>query len=250
MERERGLALGIALALAVGCASSTPPPAETGPLKHYQMARMYFDQGRTDDALREIDLSLRQDRSLPQVHFYQGFIYYSVGDLAKAEPCFQSAIGLDPYYTDARMYLAATLDGLGRPNEALAELERALANRTYPTPEKILVNKALILDRQGESDAALAALRQAVEVRPRYYRAHLEMGRLLEKAGRSGEALAAYQAAAPGYEQEAAFHYEYGRTLFRNRREAEAKRELRRAIDLAPGSPTAAKAQELLAVIG
>ncbi len=252
MIRGHWVALGFTLVLLAGCASSSPSPSptENGPLMHYQLARVNFDQGRVDDALREIDLSLRQDKSLPQVHFFKGFIYYSMGDYAKAEPCFRSAIELDPYYTDARMYLAATCEEQGRSDEALAELDRALANRTYPSPEKILVNKALILNRRGEAEAALATLRQAVEVRPRYYRAHLEMGRLLEKSGRDAEALAAYETAAVGYEQDAAFHYEYGRALFRNRREVEAKRELGRAIELAPGSETATKAQELLAVIG
>ena len=109
MGRHHLAALLALLGLAAGCASSnSPSPAEAGPLQHYQMARMYFEQGRTDEALKEIDLSLRRDDSLPQVHFYKGFIYYSLGDMAKAVPCFEAAIQRDPYYTDARMYLAAT----------------------------------------------------------------------------------------------------------------------------------------------
>lgn len=241
------LALG---ALAAGCASSSDPrPGEAGPLQHYQMARMYFEQGRTDDALEEIDQSLRRDDSLPQVHFYKGFIYYSLGDMAKATPCFEAAIQRDPYYTDARMYLAAAYEELGRPQDALAELDRALANRTYPTPEKILVNKALVLARQGQYEPALAALRQAIDLKPRYYRAHFETAQILETTGRNAQALAAYEAAQPGYAADAGFHLAYGSSLFRARREAEARLELKRAIELAPGSTVAARATELLEMI-
>ena len=250
MGRHHLAALLALLGLAAGCASSnSPSPAEAGPLQHYQMARMYFEQGRTDEALKEIDLSLRRDDSLPQVHFYKGFIYYSLGDMAKAVPCFEAAIQRDPYYTDARMYLAATYEELGRPQDALTELDRALANRTYPAPEKILVNKALILARQGQYEPALVALRQAIDLKPRYYRAHFETAQILETTGRSRESLAAYENAAPGYTDDAAFHLAFGSALFRARREAEAKVQLKRAIELAPGSTVAAKAGELLEVI-
>jgi len=250
MERWFVAALAALAGLAAGCASSSAPsPTESGPLQHYQMARMYFEQGRTDDALKEIDLSLRRDDALPQVHFYQGFIYYSLGDPTKAVPSFEAAIQRDPYYTDARMYLAASYEELGRPQDALAELDRALSNKTYPTPEKILVNKALILARQGQYEPALAALRQAIDLKPRYYRAHFETAQILETTGRGKEALAAYGTAAPGYVEDAAFHLAYGSALFRARREAEAKVELKRAIELAPGSTVAGKASELLGVI-
>jgi Tfp pilus assembly protein PilF len=250
MGRQSVVALLALAGLAAGCASSnTPSPAEAGPLQHYQMARMYFEQGRTDDALKEIDLSLRRDDTLPQVHFYKGFIYYSLGDMAKAVPSFEAAIQRDPYYTDARMYLAATYEEQGRPQDALAELDRALANKTYPAPEKILVNKALILAKQGQYEPALAALRQAIDLKPRYYRAHFETAQILETTGRGKEALVAYENAAPGYAEDAGFHFAYGSALFRARREAEAKAQLKRAIELAPGSTVAAKATELLEVI-
>lgn len=250
MGRQTVAALLALAGLMAGCASSgEPTPTDAGPLRHYQMARMYFEQGRTDDALKEIDQSLRQDDTLPQVHFYKGFIYYSLGDQAKAVPCFEAAIQRDPYYTDARMYLAAAYDGLGRPQDAMAELDKALANKTYPTPEKILVNKALILARQGQNEPALAVLRQAIDIKPRYYRAHFETAQILETTGRSREAVAAYESAAPGYVDDAGFHFAYGSALFRVRREAEARAELKRAIQLAPGSTVAAKASELLGVI-
>jgi len=250
MGRHSVAALVALVGLAAGCASSGPPaPADAGPLQHYQMARMYFEQGRTDDALKEIELSLRRDDTLPQVHFYKGFIYYSLGDMAKAVPPFEAAVQRDPYYTDARMYLAAAYEELGRPQDALAELDRALSNRTYPTPEKILVNKALVLARQGQYEPALAALRQAIDIKPRYYRAHFETAQILETTGRGKEALAAYENAAPGFVDDAAFHLAYGSALFRARREAEAKAQLKRAVELAPGSTVAAKASELLEVI-
>ena len=237
--------------LVPGCASGPKTSEEkSSPLKHYQRARMYFEQGQVPQALEEIDLSLRQDDSLAQVHFYRGYIYWNLENWAQAETNFRAALERNPYYTDARMYLATCLEKQDHPDEALAMLDAAAADRTYPLPEKIHLNKALICRRQKRLDCALAELRKVVELKPRYQRGHYEMAQVFEEMGRGAEALVAYEAAASGYVTDAEFHLRYGRALFRQRREADARRELRRAQELAPGSQVAAEAAELLGVIG
>lgn len=243
-------AIAVAAGLAGCAAGPAPRPRERGPLAHYQMARMYFGQGKIPEALEEIDRSLELDDSLPQVHFYKGFIFWSLERWEEAARSFERAVAIHPYYTDARMYLATCYENLGRPDDALAELDEALHDRTYPYPEKIHLNKGLILFRQGRSGEALRELRRAVEIRPKYHRAHYEMAKVLESMGRGEEALEAFAAAAPGYEEDPGFHYRYGAALFRAERREEAAKELRRAIELAPGSETAAKARDLLEVIG
>ncbi|UCF67506.1 MAG: tetratricopeptide repeat protein [Acidobacteriota bacterium] len=244
------LALAAAL-FALACASGpASSQRKDGPLQHYQLARMYFEQGKVPEALAEVDRSLRLDDTLPQTHFYQGYIFWSLQRWSAAEAAFREALQLHPYYTDARMYLATCLDQQNRIDEALSELSRALDDQTYPFPEKIRVNRAVLLRRQGRLSDALTELRRAVEIKPRYYRAHYEMARLLVDMGQGEEALDAFVAAQPGYEADAEFHYRYGAALFRQNRRLEAGRELRRAMDLAPGSETAAKARDLLGVMG
>jgi tetratricopeptide (TPR) repeat protein len=245
------LALVALSAVSVGCATGGRSSAEEkGPLHHYQLARMFFERGKAARALEQIDRALEMDDQLPQVHFYQGYIHWSLGNWPEAEAAFRSAIALNPMYVDARMYLASCLEERGDPEAALGALDAALALRNIPKREQVLFNKALVLRRQGRLGGALRLLRQAVEARPRYYRAHFEMAGVLEEAGRLEEALEALEAAAPGYERNAEFHYRRGATLFRLRRAEAAARDLRRAIELAPGSETARRARDLLEVIG
>ncbi len=248
--------LVVALAFALGgagCATGGEPASakkKGGPLQHYQLGRMYFEQGRVNEAVQEIDTSLRLDPTLPQVWFYRGYIRWTLEQWAEAEKDFRKALEVNPYYTDARMYLATTRDRQGDLPGALAELDRALLDKAFATPEKIHLTKARILRREKQTEEALASLRAAVTARPRFYEAHYEMGGVLVELGRMGEAETAYRAAEPGYTKNAEYHLRLGETLFNLRRRSEAAAELRRAVELSPGSEAAARAAELLKVIG
>lgn len=257
MNRLTSVAVAVAFVvpglLLAGCASSrsNSPSQEVarkkaGPMQQYQLARMYFEQGRVPDALEAIERALRADRSLPQLWFYRGYIHWTMERWDKAEADFREAIARNPYFTDARMYLATCLEKRGNPEGALTELDLALTDKTFPTPEQIWLNRALILRRMGRTEDALAALRESVTDRPRFYRGHYEMATLLAAMGRLDDAESAFAAAEAGYPKDAMFHFERGEVLYRLRRPQEAKAELRRAVELAPGSDAAAKAAQLL----
>lgn len=237
----------LAAAVLIGCASDGDAArTRKGPLQHYQLARMYFEQQRVPEALGEINRSLEMDKSLPQVWFYRGYIFWSLEEWSKAEQDFRAALERNPFYTDARMYLATCLDRRGAPEEALAELDRALQDRAFPTPEQIHLNKAVILRRLGRRQDALQELQTAVTLRSRFYHGHYEMALVLVDLGRLEEADLAFGAAEPGYTRDADFHLQRGEVLFRLRRNQDAARELRRTVELSPGSDAAAKAGQLL----
>ncbi len=224
--------------------------AEDGPLRHYQLARMHYEQGSIPRALAELKTSLAMDDSLPQTHFYLGFIHWRAGEWEQAEAPLRRAVELNPYFTDARMYLADCLDNEGQPDEAVAVLTKALEDKTYPHVEKIFFNRAMIYDRMGRLSESLADLRRAVEIRPRYYLAHSEMARLFDQLGRQDDALRAFASAEPGLREDPGFLYRYGAALFRAGRAAEASSRLRKVTEIAPGSKNAEDASKLLGVMG
>ncbi len=253
------LAAGLLLAViaAPGCATpgpAEPPPRKDGPLQHYKLAQAYFEQGNAPLALDEIHRAERmaggEAKILPVLYYYEGYIHWSGENWEAAARAFQRALAANPGYVDASMLLAACLEKMGRPGDAIKVLDRALTNRAYAFPEKIWLNRALIEKRMGRIDLALADLRRAVEIRPQYYRGHWELARVLDRLGRSDEALAEYGVAAPGFPDDPEFLYERGAALFRAGRTGEAAGLLRRVMELAPGSSWAEKARDLLEVIG
>jgi serine/threonine-protein kinase len=66
------------------------------------------------------------DPLLAEAHFTAGRTYISMRQPEKAMSFLRNAVDLAPDFAFARMYLGLALLQLGRPNEALPELERAV----------------------------------------------------------------------------------------------------------------------------
>ena len=79
-----------------------------------------------------------------------------------------------------------------------AIFDRLLAQRRPQTPAKNAVwfyNQGVVLEKQGQVDAAVKSYRQALELSPGYSSALLNLGRLLAETGQFVEAVAHYQEA-------------------------------------------------------
>ncbi len=253
-KRVRGVSAGMAFMLMVACGSATRVERDQkqaeGPLRHFQLARMYYEQGKVQESLQELDQSFKLDNKLPQVHAYLGYVRLEQEQWAEAAKAYHEAIKLNPYYTDARQHLAVCLQELGDIPGALEQLEQASRDKTYPFPEQIHFNRAMVYRHANQIEEALKELRRAVGLKPRYYRAHFEMAGLLTELRRNDEALLAFVAAEPGYTKDPEFHFRYGSALARSGDKSLAQRELRKAMELAPGSEIAAQAGELLGTLG
>src|ERR1043166_7795363 len=82
----------------------------------------------------------------------------------------------------ARALLAALLEEGGEPEEALQELDRAVADCDDPGP--ILVQRGALLARRGRTAEAERDLREAIRRRPGYAAAHYHLGVALFRGGR------------------------------------------------------------------
>ncbi|MDX2166379.1 MAG: alkaline phosphatase family protein [Deltaproteobacteria bacterium] len=123
------------------------------------------------------------DRNLAAVLFQQG-------RYAEAATAFQALVARNPDDGALRASLAGALGALGRYDEALAELDRAIA--LAPLNPEGYHNRGVIHERRGARDAAIAAYRQALRYNPRYAPARDALARL----GASDEAPTPVAAAA------------------------------------------------------
>lgn len=85
-------------------------------------------------------------------------------DGAGAERSLRRALALDPAHVDARFNLALTLEGLGRSDEAAAELETLLIAR--PGHASAHGRLGLLREQQGDPAAGLRQYRRALEADP------------------------------------------------------------------------------------
>jgi Tfp pilus assembly protein PilF len=246
------LALVILLLGAAACGGGSSKkkqptkPEELSTQDKVRMAQSMLTAGRTGEAVQLLEQALAEEPDSAQLQLFYGKINFQAGKFAQAATAFEKAIELDPYLTDARNFLGATYSEQGKKAEAEQQYLRALEDPAYTSPEMVYLNLGLLYSSQGRTLEAIESLRNAVEINPRFYKAHFELASLLDREGDLDEAAREYEVATPGYRTVGEFHYRLGFVYFRLGDKGKARDSLERCIDVSPGSSSAAQAGELL----
>jgi type IV pilus assembly protein PilF len=120
-----------------------------------------------------------------------GHIYAQQGKLALAEEQFREAIQIDEAFSEAHTYLGQVLANQDRWDEAIKAYRQALTNPLYPTPDLARFHLGRALAHQGDLQASMEMLEDAVTVNPPSISpamTHLELGRLYYKMGYNAKA--------------------------------------------------------------
>jgi len=214
-----------------------------------RMADSFRNAGRMNDALELLDEVVADNDNDAQLHTVYGEYLFLAGRYPLAEKHLTRALELDPYLTDARNWLGVTLAQQENYDEARKQYEKALEDPAYPSPQLIYLNLGMLYRAQGLDQEGIRQFRRAVQIDPRFFKAHFELALALEAVGQFDEALDELSVAEPAYRSDGTYWYRRGFLEFRLQRAAQALDSLRRCLDVSPGSPAAAQARELMQVI-
>jgi Tfp pilus assembly protein PilF len=149
-----------------------------------ELAEQYFREayraqmaGRLDEAAELYRKSIAI-RPTAEAHTFLGWTYSFQGRTEEAiEEC-RRAIGVDPDFGNPYNDIGAYLIELGRHEEAVPWLEKAIEAPRYEPRHFPHFNLARIHVRNSELDRAIVHLRKAVELEPRYEAARKELRKL------------------------------------------------------------------------
>jgi len=133
-----------------------------------------------------------------QARYALGHVYAMQGKLSKAEEEFRAAIRIDGDFSEAHTYLGQILFNQNRSDEAIKSYRRALANPLYATPDLARFHLGRALAQQGDFQASMEALEDAVVVTPPNVppaMTQLELGRVYLKLGYTARAREALEKA-------------------------------------------------------
>ena len=135
-------------------------------------------EGRLDEAIAAYRKSIA---SVPtaEAHTFLGWTLSFKGDYEGAIRECHIAIEVDPDFGNPYNDIGSYLIALGRHVEAIPWLTRAMAAKRYEPRHYPHVNLARVFVRQGNIQAAIAELRQALRIEPHYPPARRELHRLL-----------------------------------------------------------------------
>ncbi|MET0231167.1 MAG: sulfotransferase [Rhodanobacteraceae bacterium] len=108
-----------------------------------------------------------------------------------AERLLTRCLDLAPGFREARHHYAITLHRLNKPLEALAELDRLLANDAHDAA--CLNLKAAVLCRTGDYEPAIAIYDTLLAAHPEHAQVWLSQGHALKTAGQTARAIDAYR---------------------------------------------------------
>ncbi len=183
-------------------------------------------------AAAEFQHMLRHNADQPAGQMQMGMFAFARGDATNALRHFKTAAEWDAYSPGIRHELAIVLSQMGRPREALNELQAAV--RLAPRDAEFRFKLALAWNEVGEPAQVRAELEEAVKLDPRHARAWYNLGLARFGAGNAPgavQALIAAETAAPQDPQipyaRATIHAQIGQLH-------EARTAAQRALELNP----------------
>ncbi|PIS38829.1 MAG: hypothetical protein COT34_01620 [Candidatus Nealsonbacteria bacterium CG08_land_8_20_14_0_20_43_11] len=110
---------------------------------HLQMAFLNLHQGKTKEAISELEISRALAPADSQVAFQLGLAYQTDDQLDKAKAELERAVNLDENYANARYFLGLLYDKEGDKEKAITQFEKILQlNPDNEMIKKILANLA------------------------------------------------------------------------------------------------------------
>lgn len=131
---------------------------------HGELGKVYISLRQNDDAIRELQLALKENRSDGDANYFFGVLLVQQGSFAEAVPHLEQAIKAKPDSWAPYFILGKALLRLGKPAEAVAPLERAVA--LNPADEvSAYYQLGQALKASGRDAEARRALQKADELR-------------------------------------------------------------------------------------
>ena len=158
----------------------------------YHLARTHCEQGRIADGVDVVRKLIAIDPDQARAHKLLGMALSHLGRHEDALASLDRAIALAPS-ADAHGSRADALVALGRREEAVESYDHALA--LEPASVADWCNKGAVLLELGRREEAIASFDRAIALQPEFAEAHYNRGSALAQLGRHPDAIATYDKA-------------------------------------------------------
>jgi Tfp pilus assembly protein PilF len=217
---------------------------------HHDLGVEALRAGRGAEALKEFDEALGIDDRFAEAHRGRGLVLeHAFGRLDDAERAYRRALALRPEYPELRNDLGSLLARTGRYDEALRELDLALADLGYREPYVARCNRGLVLYRMGRRDEGHAELRACLALAPSFCLGRRELGRILLSEGKVAEGVEELGAYARSCEKAPDAHLQLGLARMRSGDLAGARSSFERCSELGKGTAEGEECRRSLALL-
>lgn len=203
----------------------------TNPRAHLYYGRALAQVGRGEDAEKQLRQAAQVDPGLAAAaQFELGELYLAEKRYVDALQSFRKASELDPKLQRAQLGMGLAEEGLERPAEATASLERYLA--AQPQDVETQFHLARIYLQSGQAQKALEHLQVVDQAKPGMAGLTAALGDAYALLKKFPESEKFYRAALGATPREPDLHRALGRTLLDEKKFDQAELEFRTALKL------------------
>lgn len=254
-----GLVLVLVAGLGLACAPGGSPSerAEKEANRRQAVARYnvgvhHLAEGHTALALRELRLALEKDSNDPWIHLALAEGYRRKASAQEAETHLRRALAIDPAFHPARLSLSALLVQTGAFEEAVVQSQTLIDDPTFEAPWRAHTNLGWALFKLGRISEARRNLKLALEYRPYYWTAALDLGILEAETGNKLEAVRLFRKVLetdPGNLVAAEVNYRLGEVYVSLGKREEALAHLSQAVETRPNGNWGQRSQDYLKLL-
>jgi tetratricopeptide (TPR) repeat protein len=126
---------------------------------HLELGKLYISQGRTGDAIRELQSVLQADAANEDANYYLGALLVRESRYAESIPYLEHAVKLRPDSWSAYLYLGRAKLRLEQPADAVTLLRKAAA--LHPEDPSVYFQLGRALQASGQEEEAVQAFKQS-----------------------------------------------------------------------------------------
>lgn len=181
INRNYLMTLTAAFLFAAGCVSTTTGPAKSEPDKegaaqlNYQLGVRYFQKGNYELARDRLLLAVDLDPGLAAAYSTLALTYEALDNIRLATENYEKAVAADPRSFHIRNTYAVFLCKQRAFDKARENFEKAASHRENDNAEVTLTNAGVCMVQKPAYDLAEDFFRRALDRRPNYGEALLQM---------------------------------------------------------------------------
>ena len=171
-----------------GCVSSTSEVSRQSGTddageQNYQLGAQYFRNGNYDLARDRLERAIDFEPRMAKAYSMLALTHVQLGNKRLATETFDRAVRLEPRDPDVRNAYAVYLCGQRQFEEARDQFDQAIAVRDNENPEVMMTNAGVCMVNKPDLELAENYFRQAIELRPSYAEALIQLAALKHRTG-------------------------------------------------------------------
>jgi type IV pilus assembly protein PilF len=181
------MTLAIALVALAACVTTgdlqRPKSDKDAAIANVKLGVAYMQQGNLALAKDKLERAEKQDPKNLEVHTSLAFLYEKLGKPEDAEKQYQVALKVAPASADVSNNYAVFLCRSGKVDQAVKLFDSAAQDKLYSTPWAAYTNAGVCLRANKRGAEGVAYLQRALDIRPNYAEAVLELADLQLELG-------------------------------------------------------------------